>query len=103
MANLPSVDNRAKSKVAETAPKANDAPTVDRDEQDTEANYSLQIRAWKKWKKAEANLSTETAIMLRDAYIKLEKVGATTKDGRHVTDKASTVRWIIENCHKLLQ
>jgi hypothetical protein len=47
-------------------------------------------------KRADARLTRQQAIELRDKTRKLEDVGATLKDGRPVTSKADAIRWMIE-------
>ena len=66
---------------------------------DDPTNHASQLRYWRK---PEANLDRETAVDLRAIWRRLEETGSTTRDGQHVKNKAQTVRWLIENGHKLL-
>lgn len=45
----------------------------------------------------DVRMTRQQATILRDKLRALQDVGAKTKDGRYVTNRAQVVRWIIEN------
>jgi hypothetical protein len=100
--SLPSVDDVKTTKQQnESLPQICESYTVPdfKYKDDDPTNHASQLRYWLK---PEANLDRETAADFRAIWRRLEETGATTRDGRHVKDKAQTVRWIIQNAHKLL-
>ena len=92
--SLPSVDDYKGPTVAKPIelppPPSKDKGYI----HDDPGNHQSQL---KQWKTAEAQLDREDAAGLRSMWRKLEESGATTKDGQHVSNKAQTIRWLIQN------